>query len=143
MTVNRVGHELRILNHQIHRFLENKAHKKTVDNITGTNGWIIGFIAEQGSADVYQKDLEQEFNITRSTASRVVDLMVKKGLIEKQRVAHDARLKKLVLTAKALDVSTLMKEDKEKLEEILVSGFSPDEIETLLSYVERMKKNVS
>ena len=49
-------------------------------------------------------DLEKEFDITRSTASKNVDLLVENGFIVREQVDYDARLKKLVLTEKAKEV---------------------------------------
>jgi DNA-binding MarR family transcriptional regulator len=143
MTQKRIGIDLRCLSNLTLRFMENKANKKYVDNITGTNGWIIGYISDHSDRDIYQRDLEEEFSITRSTASKVVNLMVRKGLIVRQSVTHDARLKKLVLTDKALDIAKLMDQDGENLEKTLRQGFSDDEIETLHRFLERLKKNLS
>lgn len=143
MAQKRIGIDLRCLSNLTLRFMENKANKKYVDNITGTNGWIIGYISDHSDRDIYQRDLEEEFSITRSTASKVVNLMVRKGLIVRQSVTHDARLKKLVLTEKALDIAKLMDQDGENLEKTLRQGFSDDEIETLHQYLERLKKNLT
>ncbi len=137
-----VGLELRSLNNIIMRFMENNTHKKYIDGITGTNGWIIGYIAHHGDKDVFQKDLEQKFSITRSTASKVINLMVQKGLIERHTVSHDARLKKLVLTPKALEFSKFMETDGRIMEETLIKGFSEQEIDTLSGYIKRMKQNL-
>lgn len=97
-----IGNDVRILSHQIHRWIENSPNKKKIDSCTGTNAWIIGYISDktEKNEDVYQKDLEKCFEITRSTASKVVNLMVEKGMVERQSVPWDARLKKLVLTDK-------------------------------------------
>ncbi|MBC8559093.1 MarR family winged helix-turn-helix transcriptional regulator [Fumia xinanensis] len=135
-----IGIELRYLNNLIRRYVDNKLHKKYIDSVTGTNGWIIGYIADHG--DVYQKDLETEFGITRSTASKVVSLMVQKGLIEHRSVPQDARLKKLVLTDKALELSKLMNQDHEAVETTLKKGFTEEELSNLHSYIERMKQNI-
>ena len=143
MEKKKIGKELRSLNNLIRRYLENHAHKKTVDNITGTNGWIIGYLSDHMGRDVFQRDLEEEFGITRSTASRVIDLMVRKGLVERQSVARDARLKKLVLTEKALEISGWMHEDGIHLEQTLLKGFTQDEIEALRASIERMKSNLA
>lgn len=137
-----IGMELRSLNNIIMRFMENNTHKKYIDSITGTNGWIIGYIAHHGDRDVFQKDLEQQFTITRSTASKVINLMVQKGLIEKHPVSHDARLKKLVLTPKALEFSKFMETDGKFMEQTLTKGFSQQEIDTLSGYIKRMKQNL-
>lgn len=137
-----IGMELRSLNNLIMRYIENSAIKKQVDKITGTNGWIIGYIAEHSAQDIYQKDLEKRFSITRSTASKVLTLMERKGLIERKSVPQDARLRKIVLTQRAWDVSEMMTRDANHLEEILLSGFAEEELSALFCYIEKMKCNV-
>ena len=96
-----VHNELRSLSHLIYRFIENLPNKKRVESMTGTNGCIIGYLAENSGRDVFQKDIEKAFGITRSTASKVINLMEQKGLVERQSVSCDARLKKIVLTEKS------------------------------------------
>ena len=142
MEARRIGVELRALNNMIMRFVESTASKRELDAVTGTNGWIIGFLAQQQERAVFQRDLEREFGITRSTASKVVDLMVKKGLIERRSVAYDARLRQLVLTEKAWAVANVMQKEGEGLERRLLKGFSASEIEQLTDYICRMKQNM-
>lgn len=137
-----VGRELRGLSKRIHRFIENSPNRKTIDCITGTNGWIIAFLSCNKHRDVFQKDVEKEFDVTRSTASKVIDLMEQKGLVERQTVPSDARLRKLVLTPKAEEISELFESDRILLEETLMQGFSEEEKQTLLSFIARMKLNL-
>ena len=134
--------EMRSLSHRIHRFFQNSPNKKTVDTITGTNGWIIGYLADRQDKDVFQKDIEREFDITRSTASKVIDLMEQKGLVERQKVASDARLRKLVLTDKSLQLAELIAEDKKHLDEVLMRNFTEEEKEKLTEFITRMRKNL-
>ncbi len=47
---------------------------------------------------VFQRDIEREFSITRSTVTNILQLMERKGYIQRQSVPQDARLKQLVLT---------------------------------------------
>jgi len=135
--------ELRSLNNLIRRYFEFSSHKREIESVTGNNGWIIGYLADNSGRDVFQKDIENHFTITRSTASKVLSLMESKGLITRQSVARDARLKKIVLTKRAWDISNTMREDSEKMESTLVQGFSDEEIEELVSYIRRMKENIS
>ena len=72
-------------------------------------------MAQNNDKDIYQKDLEKKFSVTRSTASKVVKLMVQKGLIVREEVESDARLKKLILTEKALNMHEAIKSDILKL----------------------------
>lgn len=138
---NTVGGEIRILSNLIHRVVENLPNKKKVDQVTGTNAWIIAYIAES-EKDVFQRDFEEKFGITRSTASKVVNLMVKKGLIERCSVPGDARLKKLVLTEKARQVYELMTEDFVFVEHTLTEGFSEKELEQFFDFIHRMQRNL-
>lgn len=138
-----VGLELRSLNNLIRRYFEFSSHRKEIDTISGNNGWIIGFLAKNSGRDIFQKDLEEHFTITRSTASKVLSLMEQKDLIHRQAVAQDARLKKIVLTEKAEKVKELMSEDADRMEKVLVRGFSEEEKSILLSYLGRMKGNIA
>ena len=55
-----IGIELRKLSNLSCRYFEQRTNKKEVDALTGTNGWIIGYIAgrEAKGEAVYQRDLE-------------------------------------------------------------------------------------
>lgn len=134
--------ELRSLSHRIHRFFQNSPNRRAVESVTGTNNWIIGYLADHEGMDVFQKDIEKEFDITRSTASKVIDLMEQKGLVERQTVPHDARLRKLVLTDKSRQLVNLICIDKENLEKTLTKGFSEEEKATLTEYIRRMRNNL-
>lgn len=138
-----IGWELRSLNNLIRRYFEFATHRKEIETITGNNGWIISYLAQNADKDIYQKDLEGQFTITRSTASKVLSLMEQKGLIQRQAVVQDARLKKIVLTEKAWKIRELMREDAEKMEQNLIKGFTDEEVKTLYSYIQRMKENIS
>lgn len=137
-----VGVQLRKLDNQIKRCVGTSDVRKQVESITGTNGWIICYLGDHADQDIYQRDLEKKFGITRSTASKVLSLMEKKGLIERQSVTKDARLKKLVLTQKAVDINEMLRRDAYRFEKNLTAGFSESEKKTLLEYLERMQNNL-
>ena len=137
-----VSAELRTLTRRIHRFIENSPNKKQIDSVTGTNGWIIAYLSCKKDVDVFQRDVEKEFDITRSTASKVIDLMEQKGLVERQKVSSDARLRKLSLTPKAKKISALFEKDQKLHEETLTKGFTPEEKQNLYEYIKRMKNNL-
>lgn len=137
-----VHNELRSLSHLIYRFIESLPNKKQIESMTGTNGCIIGYLNENSDHDVFQKDIEKAFGITRSTASKVINLMEQKGLVERQSVSCDARLKKIVMTDKSKAISHLMAEDMDLVESVLTDGFSPEEKKALYNYLKRMKQNL-
>lgn len=135
--------EIHSLNHLVRRYLAFSIHKGEIAAATGNNEWIIGYLSENSDRDIYQKDLEDHFTIARSTVSKVLRLMERKGLIQRESVAYDARLKKIVLTEKAKKINELMKEDATKMERTLIAGFTDEEVDALYSYINRMKENIS
>lgn len=141
--VHPVGVELRSLNNRIRRYMESHSTKREIDVITGTNGWIIAYIAENEGKEVFQRDLERDFGITRSTASKVVDLMVKKGLVERRTVERDARLRRLVLTEAAAAIAGKMRADAVMLEKQLCRGIDGAELKCFTETIEKMKRNLS
>lgn len=138
-----IGIEIRALDNQIKRLIDSKIQKSAFCRLTGSNGWIIDYIRKKSPKPVYQKDLEAEFNITRSTASKVLNLMEEKGFIVRESVPEDARLKKLVLTPEAIEISKGMEADRDAIERQITKGFSEKELEQFYSYIERIRKNVT
>lgn len=143
ITEKDIGRELRSLTNLIKRYIDSDVIKQQFDNVTGNNGWIIGYMADHDDHDIYQKEIEKAFGITRSTTSKVIDLMEKKELIIRESVEGDKRLRKLVLTSKAYELNKMISEGARKFEEQLINGFTDEEIQTLRNYIERMKKNIS
>ena len=69
-----------------------------VEAVTPMHGWILSYLYHHTDAPVFQRDIEREFSITRSTVTNILQLMERKGYIRRQSVPQDARLKQLVLT---------------------------------------------
>lgn len=137
-----INTELRILSRNINNYFINYGNNKKVDKMTGSGAWIIAYIAENDYRDVFQRDLEKEFDITRSTASKNVDLLVENGFIIREQVDYDARLKKLVLTEKAKEVFKIMRNDRAALEAQMLRGFSDDEKKQLRGFLKRLASNL-
>ena len=134
--------ELKVLNNLILRDLENRARLTAGDMISGVNGMIMGYILQHGDRDVYQRELEREFGLTRSTISKVVNLMERKGLVERAPAEHDARQRRLRLTDRAREVAGLVQEESRLLSSRLLSDFKDEEIAILMKYIERMTQNM-
>ena len=137
-----INTELRIISRNINNYFINYGNRKKLDRMTGSGGWIISYIAENYNRDVFQRDLEKEFDITRSTASKNVDLLVENGFIEREPVDYDARLKKLVLTEKAREVFKIMRNDRAALEDQMLKGFSDEEKKQLRGLLKRLSSNL-
>ena len=71
-------------------------------DLTGNQMAVIDFITNHADQEVFQRDIEHEFEIQRSTTTVLLQRMEKKGLIERHTSSKDARQKAVVLTDKAL-----------------------------------------
>jgi DNA-binding MarR family transcriptional regulator len=140
----RVGIQLRNVNNFIKRYITNQPTGQLRNKLTGTNTWLLAYVAEQTDKGkgVFQKDIEETFCITRSCVSKVISLMEQKGFIRREAVESDARLKKLVLTEEAAKYAKKMKEDADMMERKLIEGFSEQEVELLCQYLERISQNI-
>lgn len=109
---------------------------------TGGNIDIIVYLKRHEEDEIFPQDLERRFGITRSTASRVLALMEKKGLIERESVARDARLKRIVMTDKARGLERRLRGNAKKLEQLLHQGLRDDELVVLDHCLEVMRDNL-
>lgn len=137
-----VGFEIRILSNLIRRHINNSAAHAETESVTGMNGWVIVYLAHNSDRDVFQRDLEERFNVRRSTVSNILSLMEKKGLIKRESVECDARLKKLTLTEKSLELLEKMENDRIETEKLITDGIPEEELAMFISVAERMKSNL-
>jgi MarR family transcriptional regulator, repressor for mepA len=136
----RTGLAIRILSNQIGREIDYQISKLPTD-ITGLQGRVIGFVMNT-SGNVFQRDIEEELGIRRSTATAILQLMEKKGLLTREVVSDDARLKKIVLTDKALAINDQIKTVLNRVENQFISGLTEDEINTFSSIMEKISNNI-
>jgi DNA-binding MarR family transcriptional regulator len=137
----KIGKRIRCTSTKIKRVMENLDSIKRLDNISGTNGFIIVFIYKS-KEDVYQKDIEKEFGITRSTASNIISLMEKKNLIIREKVDDDARLKKLSLTEEAKNYARDVLNDLKLFEDKITKDIKDDDLDTFISVLEKIENNL-
>ncbi len=111
--------------------------------LTGVQGRVLAhiFVASQWQ-DIFQKDIEEEFDIRRSSATGILQHLERSGMIYRVSVPQDARLKKIVLTDKARQVQRHVLHELEKLETRLRGDLSEEEVWTFKMICEKIGKNV-
>jgi len=137
-----VGYHLRRLDNLLMRNTMAQARSMNLDEVTVMHGWILAYIYENQERDIYQKDIETKFGINRSTVTNIVKLMEKKGLIRRESVPRDARLKKLVLTEKGIWAKKVSYEAVQATEKQTVLGISEEELDYFFNLIEKMRKNL-
>ncbi len=139
-----IGFELKTLTNLMKRNLEECfSEEDGQDGTTGMQGYIIGYISGNEHREVFQRDLEKDFNIRRATVTGVLKLMERNGLIVREPVPYDARLKRIALTQKARDIHEKNVQRFIDFEKKLRQGLSDEEIETFYAFAEKLKKNLA
>ncbi len=131
-----LGRDIHITANQIARKLDSATHHF---DITHTQFHILCFLSEH-KGDTYQKDIEISFNLRRSTVSKALSLLEKKGLLEKQSVERDARLKKIVLTQKGIDLLKLVRITIDDTNSQLIADIDPEELKIFYKVLNQLSK---
>ena len=119
-----MGKLIHMLSHEMKR---NQPIDKVIKaDLTIMQKHILKFILlETMHKDLYQKDIEEEFQIRKSTVTGYVQLMEKNGYLTRESVKGDARKKRLVPTEKAEGLRQAILEDIKLSEKRMEKGI-PD-----------------
>ena len=140
--IDSVGRELKILNNKLNRRAEAEISSSLKQSVTEMQGRVIGFLYRNRDRSIFQRDVEAEFSITRATASKMLSLMERNGLVTRSGVPGDARLKKLELTEAAIRRFQEIHQCMVRFEQTLTRGFTAEERKTLLELLRKLERNV-
>lgn len=105
---------------------------------------ILHFILfETMQRDLYQKDLEKEFKVRRSTASENLRLLEKKGYLYRECAKEDARLKKIIPTEKAVCLRGQLLKSIERTEERIRQGIPEEDLKVFFRVLKQISANLS
>lgn len=136
-----IGFEVRSLSNLIKRDVERSRMFEFCQS-TGLHGWAIGWFYDNRGKDIFQRDFEERFSIRRSTASKMLSLMEKNGLIERVSVEQDARLKKIVLCDRAVELHRKITAEINEREARMCRGIDEQELECFFSVIDKIKNNL-
>lgn len=137
-----IGHQIKSLDHAIKRHIQHTMMKNGFDELTFMHGWILGYIVRCNGEPVYQKDIEKEFNVGRSSVTGMLQLMESKGYIVRMQSKTDARLKQILITEKGARSVEIINNDRMAVEQALTANLSKEEIELFLGVINVMKENL-
>ena len=137
-----MGKLIHMLSHEMKR---NQPIDKVIKaDLTIMQKHILKFILlETMHKDLYQKDIEEEFQIRKSTVTGILKLMEKHGYIYRESVEKDARLKKIVPTPKAEELRPILLKHIAFTENYLTKGISEEDVITCKKVLCQMYHNLS
>lgn len=137
-----IGHSIKTINNLMCRQFDRDRKRCMGEDATVMHIWILIFIAKRGDRPTYQKDVEKEFEISKSTVTNILKLMEKKNLITRESVIYDDRLKKLCLTDKGRQITESMKQNARASDKNLVKGIEPDKLRIFYEVLDQIKCNI-
>lgn len=133
-----IGKKIGILSNLIRRRVENKLNQVGMD-VSSSQARIIGFVyRESQNRNVYQRDIEVEFDIRRSSVTNILQLLEKNGYILRVSVDEDARLKKILLTEKGIGIHEGIRKCILDVEGELSTVYSKEELVELLRLLDKL-----
>ena len=137
------GRLVRMLNHQLKR---NQKPEEAVedDELTPMQRHILNYILlETLHRDIYQKNLEEEFQVKKSTVSGILKLIEKNGFIYRESVKEDARLKRILPTKKAEALRPSILEHIHETEIRMTEGVSEQDLFLCKKVLYQMCQNLA
>ena len=111
--------------------------------ITGVQSRVIYYIlAHCQEKPVFQRDIESAFRLSRSTATGILQLLEKNGIIRRESVESDARLKSLVPTERAAKLDAQVRICLRETERMLTDGLSEGQIQLFKETAAQMLQNL-
>ena len=139
----KLGLDISKINHIISRKMDASVINTIDDNLTISQAYVIDFISIEGkNKEIFQKDLEREFDLKRSSVSLMLNNMEKSDLIERVPVTEDARLKKIVLTEKSKKIYEKISIAIDSIENRLSEDITQEEIEVFQIVLEKIRNNL-
>ena len=138
---NNIGHKVRIINNNIDKYFHTSWEKAGIEP-TRMQCATLHYLRAHQDKEVFQKDLEATFAISGATATNILKVMEKDGLIRRIPVESDARLKKLEMTEKGKAFDEVARGNVHRLESGMKKGFTEEELTIFRSYLDRMTQNI-
>ena len=140
---NEIGFQINGLSHMIRWLTHQYSGEDGERSGVGVYGWLIGFIYDNRDRDIFQRDLQQQFSVRRSTMTGILQAMEKDGMIVRRPVEWDARLKKIELTEKAVERQEKFQRNIAEIEARLSSGLTQEEKETFIRLCEKIRESLA
>ena len=110
-------------------------------NVTRSQWAMIAIVARYPGST--QRTIAEYLEMSEASAGRLIDRLCADGLLERRDRRDDRRARAVYLTEKAEPLLTKLGAIAAESEQRMFSGFSDEEIEQLLSFMNRIYDNVS
>lgn len=134
-----IGFMIRQLGNAMRKRREQYDSHSQCAGLTMMQRWVLGYLAHHTDHDIYQKELEDNLNIGKSTLSEILHTMEKDGLVER---VPSGRCKRIVMTEKSKQIDKVIMEQIEETEAKLREGIPESDVEQFICTIKKMIENI-
>lgn len=132
--------KLHILNIKLKKIFEKKFN---LNNYTYFQKITLFYIIKNEGKEIYQKDIEQKFNISKSTVSESLNFLESQGYIIRNVSNKDSRLKEIKLTDKSKKFKNSFDKSLKSIEKIILNNFTNDQKIIFNKIIDEAIKNIN
>ncbi|MCY7892941.1 MarR family transcriptional regulator [Bacillus vallismortis] len=107
-----------------------------------TRGQYLYLVRIYENPGIIQEKLAEMIKVDRTTAARAIKKLEMQGFIQKMPDEQNKKIKKLFPTEKGKKVYPLLRREGEHSVEVALSGFTPEEKETISVLIHRVRNNI-
>lgn len=138
-----IGYQIK----ELGRLLDKNVFQKSLlstgsDTITAMHGWMLGYLYHKRNQEVFQKDIEADFHMAKSSVTSALQNLEKYGYIRRVSVERDARLKKIELTESGLQFHNDVESSIDDMEERLASGLTEKQKHEFFAMLAQIKEQL-
>lgn len=138
-----IGYIIKELSRLIDRSIYQKSMRGTNgDSATAMHGWMIGYLYHRKGEEVFQKDMEADFHMAKSSVTAALQGLEKGGYIKRVPVERDGRLKKIVLTREGERFHQNVEVAILDMEQHLTDGLDSEQITMFFATLDQIKSNL-
>lgn len=110
-------------------------------NLTGNQSEILIYLLHNKNKNIYQKDIEKEFNQSNPVVTGILNRLESSGYIKRIISNTDSRFKKVCLTDKAYELESKIESELKEFNKSLNCNFTYDELKELKRLLEKLYTN--
>lgn len=137
----RIGKEIKFIHILTSRYVTKHIKGKEQKQYSPIQIDIMEYLAET-EGKIYQKDIEKEFQLRKSTISGILDTMQKNGIIQRAENSEDFRSKQITLTEKGKKNYKEVIKEILKMEELIAKNISKQDVEKFFKVIDQIKENL-
>ena len=138
-----VGFAVHDLSKRFKTFLQNLNEEEGADPAAVSHGWLIGYLYDNRDKVIYQRDLEEQLHLAKSSIATILQTLEQAGYIRRETPPHDARQKQVILTPEGREFDQRMRRRIMASEKQVRKDIPAEDMEVFFRVLRKMAGNLS